>query len=91
MFNKKNNYRGAQFDYESDVCEAHGNFRFDESQFTSADIQGTIKNGEDALSFRANYDNQGVTNIYGVTDVQKLEMIGAEVAAIITHIQETNE
>lgn len=90
MFKTRNNYRGAQFDYESDVCKAAGKFNFEEDKLEKVDIQGAVVKDGETYAFRADRDNQGTVNIYGVTDVTALATVGGEVANIIAEIEDLN-
>lgn len=90
MFKTRNNYRGAQFDHESDVCKATGSFGFEEEKLTKVNIRGAVVKDGDTHAFRADRDDQGIVNIYGVSDPTVLATVGGEVADIIAEIEALN-
>lgn len=89
-FSTRNNYSGANFDYEHGLCVASGAFRLNESRLEEADINGSYTKDGETYAFTARRDNQGNVNIYNVHDYRVLAEVATEVAAIIAKIEALN-
>lgn len=89
MLTTKNNYTGAQFDYENEGCRASGDFRFNDGDLKAVNITGTITKDNVSYTFSAVRDEFGNVNIYGASSII-IKEAAIEVAAIIDEIGELN-
>ena len=89
MIKKKNTFAGASFDYTSENgnCVASGEYRIENGQMVSININGQLTKEEKAYNFWASRDINGNVNISGVSFVVIAD-VAAEVAAIIAAIEE---
>lgn len=87
MVTIKNSFSGANFDYASseNSCTASGEYRYENDQLISININGTITKNDVAYNFWANRDAAGNVNISGVP-VVVLADVAAEVTEIISEI-----
>lgn len=88
-FNTRNNFNGANFDYENEGCRASGEFRFENPNLVSVNINGTYVKGDVTYNFWANRDANGNVNTSGVP-FEVIVEVATEVKAIITKILELN-
>lgn len=89
MFNTKNNFNGASFDYENESCKANGEFRYVNSVLNSVTINGSYEKEEKTYNFWANRDINGNINISGIPSTIIVE-VAAEVVNIVTEIEKLN-
>lgn len=89
-FSTRNNFNGANFDYENGPCTASGSFRFNEAHLDEVSINGSYTKDGETYAFTAARDSQGNVNIYNVHDYRVLAAIATEVAAIIAKIEALN-
>lgn len=89
MFNTKNNFNGASFDYENGACKASGEFRFAESVLNSVNINGNYTKNGNTYGFWASRDANGNLNLNGVPAAVIVE-VATEVAAIVAKIEALN-
>lgn len=88
-FNTRNNFNGANFDYENGGCRAVGEYRYENSNLVSVNINGTYVKDEATYNFWANRDAAGNTNTSGVP-FEVIVEAATEVKAIIAKILELN-
>lgn len=86
MFNRKNTYHGASFDYEEGASHASGDYRFDGENITSVNIQGSIVKDDVTYAFSARVNNIGVISIDGITDIDVMPDCAAEAKRILLEI-----
>lgn len=87
MITVKNSFSGANFDYTSseNSCTASGEYRYENDQLVSININGSITKDDVAYNFWANRDAAGNVNISGVPVVVLAE-VASEVAETISEI-----
>ena len=88
-FNTRNNFNGANFDYENGACKASGEFRFEESNLQSVNINGNYTKEGVTYNFWANRDASGNVNTSGVP-FEVIVEVATEVKAIIAEILKLN-
>lgn len=88
-FSTRNNFNGANFDYENGGCKAGGEFRNENSNLVSVNINGTYVKDDVTYNFWANRDAAGNINTSGVPFEVVVE-VATEVKAIIAKILELN-
>lgn len=89
MFEKRDQYKGASFVYESEACNATGNFRTTENGLSSLNVNGSVKIGADTFAFRANKEEG--TQLAIAADPVAIEAAAAEVVIILQEINAEDE
>lgn len=88
-FSTRNNFNGANFDYENGACRASGEFRFENSNLNSVNINGNYTKEGVTYNFWANRDAAGNVNTSGVP-FEVIVEVATEVKAIIAEILKLN-
>lgn len=89
MFNTRNNFNGASFDYENEGCKASGEFRYAETVLKSVDINGNYTKDGRQYNFWAARDMNGNLNLNGVPK-EMLKEVAIEIVAILDEIETLN-
>ena len=80
-------YSGASFSYANEgVCTANGEFRKENGNIVSININGQYTSGGTAYNFWANRDASGNVNISGVP-ASVIAGVATEVATIIAEVE----
>lgn len=89
MVTKKNEFSGAAFEYVNDekTCTASGEYRRENGNLSSVNINGQFAQDKASHGFWANCDAAGNVTISGVP-VIAIAAVAAEAATIIAEINE---
>jgi len=88
MIRINNNFSGANFSYDNESnCTATGEWRVENGQLVSVNINGQYTKDEKVYNFWANQDNTGNVNISGVPS-SIISDVADEVALILADVND---